>query len=126
MPPSHWLGCVGALIFFDQKAQLIEIMHMHPAHWRLVGGVCTPHGRALAALGVIWSVDHVFCIEKRASWRVGGTRAASSRAVEKRHNADAAVLRGVLFQLLDATPYKPPQRANWRAFRYEKRDLRSK
>ena len=111
--PLAWL-CGDFDFFRPEQAQLIEIMHMHPAHWRLVGGVCTPHGRALAALGVVWSVDHVFCIEKRVSWRVGGARTASSRAVEKRHNADAVVLRGVLFQLLDATPYKPPQRASWR------------
>ena len=33
---------------------------------------------------------------------------------------------GALFRLLDATPHPPPQRANWRPFRYEKRGLRSK
>ena len=60
--PLAWLW--GALIFFGQKAQLIEIMHMYPAHWRLAGGVCTPHGRALAAPGVIWGVDHVFLYRK--------------------------------------------------------------
>ena len=61
-------------------------LHACPFQWWLTSGVCTP---ALAAHGVFWSVDHVFRIKKRASWRVGGTRTASRRAVETRHNADA-------------------------------------
>ena len=121
VPPSHWFGCVGTLNFFDQKAQLVELMHVHPAHWRPAGGVCTPHGRALAAPWVVWSVDHVFHIEKGASWRVGGgcgVASSSRKSAPPKHHCLHRHCGA--FPLLDATPSASPQHANWRAFRYKK------